>query len=54
MLVAFGVYWTVEGLGMAWPGGDFAILALAAIVLILGRVAVFVLRRGRMRLAVER
>ena len=46
MLVAFGIYWTAEGLGMVWPGGDLAILALAVALLALGRAAVFVLRRG--------
>jgi len=52
MLVAFGVYWIAEGLGAAWPGGDLAIVALAIVILVLGRVAVFVLRRRRARLAV--
>lgn len=29
MLSAFGVYWTVEGLGGHWPGQDLALLPLA-------------------------
>ncbi|MBV1700338.1 MAG: TMEM165/GDT1 family protein [Hyphomicrobiales bacterium] len=29
MLSAFGVYWTVEGLGGNWPGQDLALLPLA-------------------------
>jgi uncharacterized membrane protein len=33
MLSAFGVYWTGEGLGAAWPGHDLAIPGLAAIFL---------------------
>src|SRR6476620_4146903 len=28
LLSAFGSFWAVEGLGVAWPGGDAAILAL--------------------------
>jgi Ca2+/H+ antiporter, TMEM165/GDT1 family len=30
MLSAFGLFWTGEGLGVAWPGGDAAILAFLA------------------------
>jgi Ca2+/H+ antiporter, TMEM165/GDT1 family len=30
MLSAFGLFWTGEGLGVAWPGGDAAILAFIA------------------------
>jgi Ca2+/H+ antiporter, TMEM165/GDT1 family len=30
MLSAFGLFWTGESLGVEWPGGDGAILALAA------------------------
>jgi uncharacterized membrane protein len=33
MLSSFGVFWTGEGLGVAWPGGDAAILALVALFL---------------------
>jgi len=28
LLSSFGTFWAVEGLGIAWPGGDAAILAL--------------------------
>ena len=33
MLSSFGVFWTGEGLGVAWPGADLAILALIALFL---------------------
>ena len=36
MLSAFGVFWTGEGLGLAWPGGDFVILGLALLFLVVG------------------
>ncbi len=29
LLSAFGTFWSVEGLGLAWPGDEIAILALA-------------------------
>src|SRR6516162_7819068 len=33
MLSAFGVFWTGEGLGIAWPGQDVALLLFAALFL---------------------
>jgi Ca2+/H+ antiporter, TMEM165/GDT1 family len=33
MLSAFGLFWTGESLGVAWPGGDVAILAFIALFL---------------------
>jgi uncharacterized membrane protein len=39
MLSAFGVYWTGEGLGVAWPGDDFAILVFALLFLGAGILA---------------
>jgi uncharacterized membrane protein len=30
LLSAFGTFWAVEGLGIAWPGEDLSIIALAA------------------------
>ena len=41
MLSAFGLFWTGESLGVAWPGGDAAILAFIALFLLvaLGLVA---------------
>jgi Ca2+/H+ antiporter, TMEM165/GDT1 family len=28
VIVSFGIFWLGEGLGVAWPGGDLAVLAL--------------------------
>ncbi|MDB5418520.1 MAG: hypothetical protein JWP50_1939 [Phenylobacterium sp.] len=40
MLSAFGVFWTGEGLGVAWPGHDLALVAFAALFLLVGLLAV--------------
>jgi uncharacterized membrane protein len=45
ILSAFGVFWTGEGLGVAWPGSDAAALALALFFLLLGLVLSRVARR---------
>jgi len=34
MLTSFGVFWAAEGLGLDWPGGDAALLAIVACVLL--------------------
>src|SRR3954470_17677198 len=46
MLSAFGMFWTGEGLGVAWPGADLAIIAFAALFLAAGLAAVVLARRG--------
>ena len=45
MLSAFGVFWTGEGLGVAWPGADLAIIAFAALFLAVGLAATALTRR---------
>lgn len=45
MLSAFGVFWTGEGLGIEWPGGDLALLVFAALFLATGVGLATVLRR---------
>jgi len=40
MLTAFGVFWTGEGLGIDWPGGDLVIPAFIAIFLVVGLLSV--------------
>jgi uncharacterized membrane protein len=47
MLSAFGMFWTGEGLGVAWPGADLAIVAFAAVFLAVGLAAVALVRRPR-------
>ena len=34
LLSAFGIFWIGEGLGVEWPGGDLAIIALACLLLL--------------------
>jgi uncharacterized membrane protein len=47
MLSSFGVFWTGEGLGIAWPGADLAIVAFMAVFLATALGAVALLdRRG--------
>jgi uncharacterized membrane protein len=45
MLSAFGVFWTGEGLGVAWPGADLAIVVFAVLFLAAGLAAVALARR---------
>jgi uncharacterized membrane protein len=45
MLSAFGVFWTGEGLGVAWPGADLAIVGFAALFLIVAGLAAAALKR---------
>jgi uncharacterized membrane protein len=47
ILCAFGVFWTGEGLGIAWPAGDLMILAFGAAFLIVGLGAAAVIRQPR-------
>ena len=45
MLSAFGVFWTGEGLGIAWPGQDFALLLFALLFLGAGLLGASLARR---------
>jgi uncharacterized membrane protein len=51
MLSAFGLFWTGESLGVAWPGGDAAILFFAALFLTVGAALVALLKPQSARLA---
>jgi uncharacterized membrane protein len=45
MLSAFGVFWIGEGLGVAWPGADLAIVGFAALFLLVAALATVALKR---------
>ncbi|MGH2854879.1 MAG: hypothetical protein ACRDLF_11895, partial [Solirubrobacteraceae bacterium] len=45
MLSSFGVFWVAEGVGVAWPGGDAALLAIIAAVSVASLAIVGALRR---------
>jgi uncharacterized membrane protein len=47
MLSAFGIFWTGEGLGVAWPGADLSIVAFAALFLAAGLAGVALARGPR-------
>jgi uncharacterized membrane protein len=53
LLSAFGLFWSVEGLGVEWPAGDLAILGLLVYLTIISLGFVAVLRSALMRPAVE-
>ncbi len=48
LLSAFGVFWTGEGLGVPWPGADFAILGIAALFLLVALAIIELVRRPGM------
>jgi uncharacterized membrane protein len=45
MLTTFGIFWSVEGAGADWPGGDAAVLYVLAFVIVLSAAFVQLLRR---------
>jgi uncharacterized membrane protein len=48
MLTTFGIFWGAEGAGVEWPGGDAAIVAVLAFVLVVSLGFVSALRRQRL------
>jgi uncharacterized membrane protein len=48
LLSSFGTFWAVEGLGVGWPGGDAAILALVAWYVVAAAAYVRLLQSGRL------
>lgn len=49
MLAAFGTFWAGEGIGLQWPGGDGAIIALIVVYLAIALALVQLCRRRRLR-----
>jgi uncharacterized membrane protein len=47
MLTAFGIFWSAEGAGITWPGGDVAILGLIAFALAVSFGLVAIARRAQ-------
>jgi uncharacterized membrane protein len=45
MLTSYGIFWTAEGAGAQWPGGDVMLLVLIAAVLAVSLALVALLRR---------
>jgi uncharacterized membrane protein len=52
MLTTFGIFWSTEGAGGHWPGGDAAILGVLAFVVLWSAALVAMLRRRRERPAI--
>ena len=49
MLSAFGLFWTGEGLGVAWPGADLAIVAFITLLLATALSSVALLSRRKLK-----
>jgi Ca2+/H+ antiporter, TMEM165/GDT1 family len=45
LLSAFGVFWTGEGLGVPWPGGDWALVGFTLVFLLASLLAVRMARQ---------
>jgi len=50
MLTTFGIFWSAEGAGADWPGGDAALLGVLAFVVLVSFASVALLRRRRLAL----
>jgi uncharacterized membrane protein len=48
MLTTFGIFWTTEGVGVDWPGGDAALPVVLAFVIVSSFALVALLRRRRL------
>lgn len=52
LLTTFGVFWSAEGAGVAWPGGDVALAPLLSLILLGSLAMVRDLRRRQPVVAV--
>ena len=52
MLTTFGIFWSTEGAGAHWPGGDAALPGVLAFVVLWSATLVALLRRQRARVAI--
>ncbi len=53
MLATFGIFWSVEGTGIEWPGADGALLGLLVVLTLVSLGLVAVLRRMHARQALQ-
>jgi uncharacterized membrane protein len=53
MLSTFGIFWAGEGAGIAWPGGDGALIGLLVFLLATSGALVFALKRRHARFRLE-
>ena len=51
MLTTFGIFWSTEGAGADWPGGDAALPVVLAFVILVSFASVVLLRRRRVTFA---
>jgi uncharacterized membrane protein len=49
MLASFGIFWSVEGTGITWPGADLAILGILGLLTLISFALVAALRQIRTR-----
>jgi uncharacterized membrane protein len=54
MLTSFGTFWSAEGAGAHWPGGDAALLVIIPGLLLAALIMVSLLRRALASRLVER
>jgi uncharacterized membrane protein len=54
MLTSFGMFWSAEGAGADWPGGDAALLVIIPGLLLASLIMVSWLRRAVASRLVER
>jgi uncharacterized membrane protein len=50
MLTTFGIFWSAEGTGVSWPGGELALLGILGFVALSSLALVRLLRRQHARL----